>query len=189
MVSLRQNTNTDLPALLEGCKQGLRQSQQRLYEQFYGYAMNVCMRYGNDYVSAVEIVNHGFLKVFTKLETYNPNRSFRAWVRRIMINSAVDHYRKEFKHRFNHNDIDMYDQISNWENAIDKISYQDLIKQIQRLPPSYRVVFNLYIIEGYKHEEIGKMLDISTGTSKSNLFRARIQLRDALRKIYMNEVA
>ena len=81
-----------------------------------------------------------------------------------MINSAVDHYRKEFKHRFNHHDIDMYDQMSNWENAIDKINYQDLIQQIQRLPPSYRVVFNLYIIEGYKHEEIGKMLDISTGT-------------------------
>lgn len=147
------------------------------------------MRYGNGYDHAVEIVNDGFLKVLTKLEMYNTKKSFKAWVRRIMINSAVDHYRKELKHESGHRGIDDFDQASDEENALDKIAYDDVLHQIQQLPPSYRTVFNLFVFEGFKHEEIGEMLCITTGTSKSNLSRARAQLQKALGKIFRDELA
>lgn len=188
-MSSNQNTKEKLTAILEGCKQGHRHCQKMLYEQFYSYAMSICMRYGHGYDHAVEIVNDGFLKVFTKLEMYNPEKSFKAWVRRIMINSAVDHYRKEIKHGSNHQDIDQYHQVSSNETVIDKMAFDDIIHQIQQLSPSYRAVFNLYVIDGYKHEEIGEMLNISIGTSKSNLSRARLQLRVALKKTSTDELA
>lgn len=188
-MSSNQNKHVDLPALIDGCKKGHRQFQKLLYEQYYSYAMSICMRHGNGYENAVEIVNDGFLKVFTKLEMYNPKKSFKAWVRRIMINSAIDHYRKELKHRSNHYDINKFDQVSVKETAIDKMAFDEVVFQIQRLSPSYRAVFNLYVFEGFKHEEIGAMLNISAGTSKSNLSRARSLLQTALRKNYKDELA
>lgn len=147
------------------------------------------MRYGNGYDHAVEIVNDGFLKVFTKLEMYNTQKSFKAWLRRIMINSAVDHYRREVKHGAGRQNIDDFDQPSGRENALDKIAFDEVLHQIQLLPPSYRAVFNLFVFDGFKHEEIGAMLNISTGTSKSNLSRARAHLQNALEKIYKDELA
>ncbi len=188
-MSSNQDVNTDLKSLLEDCKQGKRYSQKLLYQQYYGYAMSICLRYGHGYENAVEIVNDGFLKVFTKISMYNPDKSFRAWMRRIMINTAVDHYRKESKHQLNRYDVSDYDQPSNQENAIDKMAFDEVIQEIQQLSPSYRTVFNLYVMDGFKHEEIGEMLGISVGTSKSNLSRARAQLQKALRKKYKDELA
>lgn len=187
-MSLPQNNQPTLSELILGCIEGNRRSQKLLYQQFYGLAMSICLRYCGNYDQAVEVVNDGFLKVFTKLEMYNMKRSFKGWLRRIMINSAIDHYRKEQKHRGLDN-IESQNTMSMMPSAVEKISYDEVVHQIQLLSPSYRAVFNLYAIDGYSHQEISDKLGISVGTSKSNLSRARKQLQKALNKIYRDEFA
>jgi RNA polymerase sigma-70 factor (ECF subfamily) len=150
--------------------------------------MAIGLRYCKNYDQAVEVVNDGFLKVFTKLEMYNTGKSFKGWLRRIMINSSIDHYRKERKHQ-GMDDIESQNITSSMPSAVENISYDEVIKQIQSLTPAYRAVFNLYAIDGYTHQEIGDMLGISTGTSKSNLSRARKHLQNALTKLYRDELA
>jgi len=181
--------NAKLTTVLEGCRRGERQHQKKLYELFYGYAMSICLRYCQRQEHAVEVVNDGFLKVFTKLDMYNPSRSFKAWLRRIMINSSVDHYRKELKHAVNHHDIQQHTEIATRETVLDKMGLDQVLIEVQNLSPSYRAVFNLYVIDGYKHDEIASLLGISVGTSKSNLSRARAHLQEALKKIYKDELA
>jgi RNA polymerase sigma-70 factor (ECF subfamily) len=150
--------------------------------------MAICLRYCDSYDQAVEVVNDGFLKVFTKLEMYNKDKSFKGWLRRIMVNSSIDQFRREQKHRGLDN-IESQHALSSMPSAENKISYDEVIYQIQLLSPAYRAVFNLYAIDGYTHQEIGKMLNISVGTSKSNLSRARSQLQKALKKTYKDEFA
>ena len=187
-MSTESNNHHLSDELLSGCIKGNRKSQKLLYEQYYGFAMAICLRYSDNYHQAVEIVNDGFLKVFTKLNMYNPNKSFKGWVRRIMINSAIDHFRKEQKHA-GMGQIDHYEAASFAPTPEQKMSYDEVIQQIQMLSPSYRAVFNLYVIDGYKHHEISEILDISIGTSKSNLSRARLLLQRALIKVYKDEFA
>jgi RNA polymerase sigma-70 factor (ECF subfamily) len=150
--------------------------------------MAICLRYCNNYQQAVEIVNEGFLKIFIKLKLYNTQKSFKGWIRRIMINCAIDHYRREQKH-FGMNDVEHVNSVSQEPSPLQKMHYDELIQQIQLLSPSYRAVFNLYVIDGYSHLEIGELLNISVGTSKSNLSRARKQLQKALSKVYKDELA
>ena len=150
--------------------------------------MAICLRYSDNYQQAVEIVNDGFLKVFTKLDKYNTNKSFKGWVRRIMINSAIDHFRKEQKYAGT-DSIDNHETASFAPTAVQNLSYDEVIQQIQKLSPSYRAVFNLYVIDGYKHHEISEILNISIGTSKSNLSRARSLLQRALLNTYKDELA
>ena len=141
--------------------------------------MSICLRYARTREEAIEVVNDGFIKIFNKLDHYSKGLSFHGWMRKIMINSAIDYYRKNEKH-YNSLDIShgQYEIAS--ENILDKLSAEDIIAAIQLLPPSYRMVFNLYVIEGYKHEEIANQLNISVGTTKSNLSIARNKLQKML---------
>lgn len=127
----------------------------------------------------MEILNDGFVKIFSKLDRYSTGLSFKGWLRKVMINSAIDYFRRNEKH-YHSLDISYIQAESGADSIIDKLSEQDIIAAIQRLPPSYRMVFNLYVIEGYKHEEISNQLNISVGTSKSNLSIARNKLRKIL---------
>jgi len=171
-----------LQELLDGCLERNRQSQELLYKQFYGYAMGVCLRYTKSREEAKEILNDGFFKVFTKLESFDNSRSFKTWLSRIMINTALDHYRQEVRRDvFDH--VDVADHVSVDETLINKLAHEELVALIQKLTPSYRIVFNLYVIDGYTHEEIAEKLGISLGASKSNLSRAREKLREMLSKI------
>ena len=165
----------------EGCLKGDPSSQKKLYQRFYGFALAICLRYSNDRDEAVEVMNNGFLKVLTHFHKYNPEKPFKPWLSRIMTNTAIDQYRSRLK--FAHmTDISEAEDIGTEASINQKLNYDDLLKLVQRLPPGYRTVFNLYAIDGYNHEEIGKMLGISEGTSKSNLFKARQKLR-----IYLEE--
>jgi len=180
--SLNQ-TETTMQLLLQGCKQNHRESQRLLYQHYYAYAMSICVRYCRSMEESKEIVNDGFMKVFKKMEQHETESSFKAWLRRIMINSAIDHYRKELKHH-HHQDIGKAKDIGiHGTTALQDISYAELIGLIQELSPAYRAVFNLYVIDGFTHEEISKILNISEGTSKSNLAKARESLRKMLEKI------
>ena len=167
--------------LIKGCMKGDRESQKMLYKHYYGYAMSVCVRYAHSMEEAQEIMNDGFLKVFTKINQYDPNRSFKGWLRRIMINTAIDYFRSN-KNHYHHHEIELAEGEQEKEDILRDLSYNEIIALVQRLSPGYRTVFSLYVIEGYTHEEISEKLNINVGTSKSNLSKARANLRSMLAK-------
>jgi RNA polymerase sigma factor (sigma-70 family) len=176
----------ELSLHIERCALNNRESQKKLYTSFYGYAMAVCDRYANKQDDAVEILNDGFLKVFKEIHRYKPAytdvvSSFKGWLRKIMIYTAIDHFRKNHKHQFTAAlDNGIFQVAAGNETAIDRMSYEEIIRSIQDLTPGYRTVFNLFVIEGFTHEEISERLGISIGTSKSNLAKARRQLQKIL---------
>lgn len=177
-ISVNHKEDENIRKLILGCTRGERVSQKLLYENFFGYALSICLRYSKRKEEAYEILNDGFMKVFIHLKEkdFDSERPFKGWLRKIMINTALDHYRKNLKH-YHHQDLNGQINEASTENILQDLAYEDLISMIQDLPPSYQVVFNLAIIDGYKHEEISTILGISVGTSKSNLFKAREKLK------------
>lgn len=168
--------------LLRLSVKGDRKSQEKLYRQFYGFAMGVCMRYTKSRDEALEVVNDGFLKVFTKGEQYDSKYPFKAWFRRIIVNTALDFYRSQQKHYFHENIEEAYEVSSDDSSPVSQLNHEELMAMVQQLPTGYRMVFNLFVIDGYSHEEISTQLGISVGTSKSNLSRAREVLRKMILK-------
>lgn len=173
------NNEKELYNLLDACLKGDRNSQTKLYKIYYAYAMGVCLRYSRSREEAIEILNDGFVKIFTKLDKYTKGLPFKGWLRKVMINTAIDYFRRQEKH---YHSVDIsyarYEEVS--ETVLDQISEKEILQAVQQLPPSYRMVFNLYVIDGYKHEEIAQQLNISVGTSKSNLAIARNKLQKSL---------
>ena len=173
---------------VEACALNKRESQKILYSSFYGYAMAICDRYANKQEDALEILNDGFLKIFKEIHHYKPSyadvvSSFKGWLRKIMVYTAIDHFRKNHKHRMvTQLDNVVYQVATISEDAISKLSYEEIIRAIQDLSPGYRTVFNLFVIEGMSHEEVANQLGVSIGTSKSNLSKARKQLQKILFK-------
>lgn len=165
------------------CIRGDAGSQKKLYYDFYGFAMGICLRYAKDRDEALEMLNDGFYKVLTRLDRYDPTKPFLPWLARIMTNTSIDHYRTELKHQLSTDimDIEMQNEDPDIQS---KLNYDDLIKIIQMLPAGCRTVFNLFAIDGFTHEEIAVELGISVGTSKSNLFKARQKLRLLLQNTY-----
>ncbi|CAH0997367.1 ECF RNA polymerase sigma factor SigE [Emticicia aquatica] len=181
---MANNQPTESPEeLLYKSIKGDRKSQEKLYRQFYGFAMGVCMRYTQNREEALEVVNDGFLKVFTKGDQYDSKYPFKAWFRRIIVNTALDFYRSQQKHYFHENIEEAYNVSSVDSSPLSQLNHEELIELIQKLPSGYKMVFNLFVIDGFSHEEIGVQLGISVGTSKSNLSRAR----EALRKMILKE--
>ena len=176
-----------LTELLDGCLQGNRRSQELLYKQFYGFALGVCMRYTQSSEEAKEVMNDGFLKIFTKLETFDKSRPFKTWLARVMINTALDYYRAEARHRQVYDDVEAAKNVSVEATALSNLSYLELMELVQQLSPAYRLVFSLAVIDGYSHEEIAEELGISIGTSKSNLARARENLRGMIASKRLDE--
>lgn len=165
--------------LIQACVRRERWAQQALYETYYSQMMGVCLRYANDEEEALDILHEGFIKVFRHIKKYQPGTSLTAWVRRIMVNTSIDYYRKNMRRRTE--DIEQaYDLSSTDADAISQCSEREILAAIQELTPAYRAVFNLYIIEGYSHREIAEMLDITESTSRSNLVKARLKLREML---------
>ena len=146
------------------------------------------MRYCNNTDDASEIVNDGFLKIYRNFNTFNPHysdveASLKGWMKRIMINTAIDHIRKNNQRFLVAEIFDNHFNIADeTETSIDKLSYDEILAIVQKLSPVYRAVFNLYVIDGFKHEEIAEQLDISVGASKSNLSKARANLKKMLQE-------
>jgi RNA polymerase sigma-70 factor (ECF subfamily) len=145
------------------------------------------MRYTNDREEAAEVMNQGFFKVLTKIDQYNTEKPFKAWVGKIMMNTSIDYYRSNLRTAYNE-DIEKAEHIISDDFSDKNLSYNDLLAMIQQLPPAYRTIFNLFAIEGYSHEEISKMLNISIGTSKSNLHKARRKLMKTIELISSGNV-
>lgn len=152
---------------------------KKIYEDHYATMLPVCMRYANCEEDALDILHEGFIKVFRYIAKYNVGTSLGSWIRRIMINTSIDYYRKEKRRRTEGIEA-AYNICSNNVDAISSLNAQEIIKALQTLTPAYRSVFNLYVIEGYSHKEVAEMLDITESTSRSNLVKARTKLKNAL---------
>ncbi|MEZ4777471.1 MAG: sigma-70 family RNA polymerase sigma factor [Bacteroidia bacterium] len=167
--------------IIDGCLNGGRKYQKLLYEQFYGSMMVVCMRYTNDREEARDVLHEAFMKVFKNLKKFNRGTNLGAWIRRIMINTAIDHYRKTAK-RPNLVEINQAVHEADSQDVVGDLSAEEILGMVQKLSPAYRTVFNLYVVEGYSHKEVGDLLGISEGTSKSNLAKARAKLQQMVLK-------
>ncbi len=171
-----------IDSLLEGCKRGERKAQEMLYSTLSSRMMGVCMRYAKDRQEAEDVLQMGFIKVFQKLSDFRSDGSFEGWIRRIMVNTAIETYRKNLR-TLNVVDIEeVYDQPQTTFD-MSGLETKDLLNLIQELSNGYRVVFNMYVIEGYSHKEIGAALGITEGASKSQLSRARAILKEKIIKM------
>lgn len=167
--------------IIKGCLREDRRSQKDLYKLYYSLALGICLRYANDKEDALAILNDGFFKVFTHINKYNFQKPISSWIRKIMTNTAIDYYRAKVRMGVVV-DISTYEHtITNNETISEKLNYEDLLLMVQKLSPTYRTVFNLYVIDGYTHDEISTMLGIAVGTSKSNLHKARERLAEMVR--------
>ena len=172
--------------IIEGCRAGKRELQKALYERYSGKMYNICLRYAKSKYEAEDILQEGSIKVFDKIGQFAGTGSFEGWIRRIVVNSALEVIRKR-KIDFSSIDIKyVQDPHEHTFNTISTLNTKELLAVIQELPDGYRTVFNLYVIEGYQHGEIAEMLSISEGTSKSQLARARSLLQSKLNETELN---
>jgi len=174
--------------LLEGCLRGHRESQKLLYKEYYGYGMSISLRYASNRDEASEILNDAFMKIFSNLKKFDLSKPFKPWLRKIFVNTSIDHYHKK-QREIQVEEMEVAKNESDTEKILSGISYQEVIGLLQKLPPAYRTVFNLYVIEGYTHEEISNLLHIAVGTSKSNLFKAKEQLKILLSDYFETDYA
>ncbi len=183
----------DIDEIIKGCANNDRKSQKYLYEKFYSKMLNTCLRYTHDYDEAKDILQEGFLKIFGSISNYTDSGSFEGWMKRIMVNTAIDYYRKKKRENFITTDSDFLlgkeeDQIATDSNLEEEdvtaynLDPKIVMEEIQNLSPAYRIVFNMYVMEGYSHKQIAEILEISEGTSKSNLAKAKMNLQKKLSK-------
>src|ERR1700733_10792299 len=165
--------------LIEGCVNGNRQSQNQLYNMLMPKMFVVCLRYSKNHDEAEEILQEGFIKMFEFIHQYKFNGSFEGWVRKIMVNCALQKYRSNRQMHAVVNISTDVEQPGN-DDILSQIGTKELLKMVQQLSPAYRTIFNLYVLEGMKHREITEHLGISEGTSKSNLSDARVLLQKAV---------
>jgi len=174
----------NLPEIINACIKGERIAQKRLYQIFADKMYGVCMRYAANEDEAKDILQDGFIKVFLHLNQFNFKGSFEGWVRRIIVNTALEKFRDK-NYLFAVSMSQNYESgDSEYDHILSELSANDLLNLIQELSPQYRMVFNLYAIEGYSHKEIGEIMNIKEGTSKSNLSRAREILKEKVSKHY-----
>lgn len=171
--------------LIEGCAKGDRVCQQKIFEALYGKMMGVCLRYISDREEAKDVLQDGFIKVFGNISRYDHSGSFEGWVRRIIVNTAIDQLRRN-KNIFQSMDNELAlnnlseEPLEEEASMYPQLKTSEVMEAIQRLSPAYRTVFNLYVIEGYNHQQIADTLGISVGASKSNLSKAKQNLQKYL---------
>jgi len=162
--------------LIGECKRGSLKHQEMLYKHYYGFTMGIAMRYCFNRDDAMEVTNDGFIKVFNTMAQYDMAKPFKAWLRTIIVNTAIDRRRKELKHQANM-ELDNAISLSAGTYIIENISAQDILKLMDTLPPIQRTVFNMYEIDGYSHDEIAGMIAIPASSSRVYLTRAKEKLR------------
>ncbi len=166
------------------CIKGDGSAQNELYNRYAPKLWGVCLRYAKNRMSAEDILQEGFIRIFTYLDKYKGHGSFEGWMRRTMVNTAINFYKKNLKSGKEMEYTEVFAAKSYEPDAISQISNEEVLGLIQELPQGYRTVFNLYVMEGYSHKDIGKELNISENTSKSQLSRARGILQDKVNKLY-----
>lgn len=176
--------------IIDGCIKNDRKMQKVLYDKYSSKLYAICLRYAKDRAEADDMLQEGFLKVFTKIEQFSQEHSFEGWIKRIIINTAITHYNQNLKHYYQ-KDIDEINEseIQQFEVYDAEFSNEELLGVVQELADGYRVVFNLYAIEGYKHKEIAETLGIDVATSKSQFHRAKKIIQEKLQELSKVKVA
>ncbi len=170
--------------IIEGCARNERKAQQELYNRYSHFLLGVCLRYATDKSEAEDILQDSFLKIFFNIKDYSGTGSFIGWLRKIAVNTAITHYHKHLKFRY-YLEIEEYVSVESGVSSFeeDLFTSDELFRVLNELPAGYRMVFNLYAVEGYKHKEIATMLGIDTNTSKSQYSRAKAAIREKLEKL------
>ncbi len=182
----QSNHNIPESDLINGCIEGNRRMQEELYRRFSPRMYAVCLRYAGNTEEAEDILQEGFIKIFKKLDSFRNEGSFEGWIRRIFVNTAIEHFRrKRYLQPVTEKEENTLE--GNYLSVLDNLAERDIMELVQQLSPGYRTVFNMYVVEGYTHKEIGDMLGISEGTSKSQLSRAKVILQDMVRKFIEKE--
>ena len=170
--------------LINGCIAGKRKARKELFRRYHKMLLSICLRYSHDKVEAEDILLDGFMHIYTKIETYAHEGSFEGWMKRIIVNTAIDYFRKN-KNELVHQNVDDYTQIVSEEsNVLKDLSAKDILALIQTMPNGYRIAFNLFAIEGFSHKEIAEKLQVTESTSKSQVRKARIWLMNKLDNNY-----
>jgi len=175
-----RNQNITESDLLRGCMDGNRRMQEELYRRFSPRMYAVCLRYAGNAEEAEDILQEGFIKIFKKLDSFRSEGSFEGWVRRIFVNTAIEHFRRK-RYLMPVTEKEENTIEGKYVSVLDELAEKDILALVQELSPGYRTVFNMYVVEGYTHKEIADMLGISEGTSKSQLSRAKVILQDMVR--------
>lgn len=179
------NHNISESDLIKGSIDGDRRIQEELYRRFSSKMYAVCLRYASNSDEAQDILQDGFIKVFKKLDSFRGDGSFEGWVRRIFVNTAIEYFRrKKYMQPVTEKEENTIE--GKYVSVLDELAEQDILELVTQLSPGYRTVFNMYVVEGYSHKEIGEMLGISEGTSKSQLSRAKAILQDLVKKYIEN---
>ena len=170
--------------IIDGCVRHDRRSQQALYNKYSRFLLGICLRYAADSDEAEDILQEVFLKIYFNITDYSGTGSFTGWLRKVAVNTAINHYHKNLKYRY-HDNIDEYVTVETGVASFeeDYFTADELYKTLNELPAGYRTIFNLYAVEGYKHKEIAEMLDIDVNTSKSQYSRAKASIREKLENL------
>lgn len=179
--------NTNIKLLIEGCLNKNVLSEKRLFELYYGYIMSVCNRYASDKQQAEEMLNDTFYTTFKYLDRYDQALPFNPWLRKVCVNCCLQHIRKQAKHK----PFEILAETDHLYEILDDTDLLDMedsayLRLVQLLPAAYKMVFNLYVFEEYKHHEIAELLGISVGTSKSNLSRAKTKIKILIQEMNVN---
>jgi RNA polymerase sigma factor (sigma-70 family) len=181
------NLNISESDLIQGCIAGNRRMQEQLYQRFSSRMYAVCLRYAGNAEEAEDILQEGFIKIFKKLDSFRSEGSFEGWIRRIFVNTAIEHFRrKRYLQPVTEKEENTIE--GKYLSVLDELAEQDILSLVQDLSPGYRTVFNMYVVEGYTHKEIADLLGISEGTSKSQLSRAKVILQELVKK-YIDQKA
>ncbi len=174
-LTIHQNEQQFIAALARGN----REAQRLLYEEYYGTLMSICQRYAGSEDEAMDLLHESFIKIFKKISHYESGTALVAWMRRITVNTAIDQYRRNGRRRTE--DLDKaYNVSTDAPDIFAQFGAREILAAVQQLPPTYRTIFNLYVVEGYSHREIGEQLQITESTSRSNLVKARGKLQKML---------
>ncbi|CAN1536375.1 RpoE DNA-directed RNA polymerase specialized sigma subunit, sigma24 homolog [Spirosomataceae bacterium] len=180
MIFRKKNTSFDLTRTIEDCKKGQPKAQKLLYERFAEFGKNICMRYANSEFEAEEILSDGFIKVFSKINDYRGEQKFEAWFRRIVVNTAIDYYRKN-KNTLNFYNLDTAEETFNAQETNHyPLDAEEIMNLVQSLSPAYRIVFSMSVVDGYTHTEIAKELQCTESAVRANLTKAKAKLKEKI---------
>jgi len=187
---MEQNRKTDEKTIIEGCQNGESWAQKMLYELHASTMMSVCIRYVGNYETARDILQEGFIKVFTKIDSYSGTGAFAGWMRRVFVTTALEYLRQNNALKQSKELDDFHNDFEDIQpSIIDQITAEDLLNCVAQLAEGYRTVFNMYAIEGYSHAEIAELMQISENTSRSQFMRARNILQREVEKLIGKEYA
>ena len=176
-------TDNDLPSIIRACRVNDPRAQRTLFKQFFGYAKSICLRYTSSSEEAEDVLNEGFLKAFQHLDRYDETLPFKAWLRTILVNTAISHYRKNSRTE-QHTTLDAGEQVSFDDDVVDQMAAEEILALVQQLSPTYRTVFMMHVVDGYSLHEIAGLLEHNEATVRSNFARARQKLQVLIKQAY-----